>query len=189
MEQVSRMDEIDVKRGAILTAASAALREASSLSMNSVAKQAGVGVGTVYRHFATPDALVLAVYEREIRALLDSVPELLEKHPVAEAFQLWVVDHLAHYFTVKNGLVNALRGSSEIPTTRDNVFVLLSSAVRTLLAAGIAEGTIRSDIDSDVIVRGLGGLLLDFDRDRQSDAEQLVQILWRGMLAPSPAEN
>ena len=177
------------KRAAIVTAASAALREGGSLSLNAVAKDAGVGVGTVYRHFATSDALVLAVYESEIRTLVDTSTELLREHPAETAFRLWVVDHLVHYFTVKNGLVAALRGSRGLDATRDSAFDLMCSAVGAILDAGVEGGSIRAGIDPGVVVRGLGGLLLDFDRDRRRDAEQLVDILWRGMLDQRSGER
>jgi len=83
----------------ILAAAAASLADTGEVSFNAIAKQAEVGVGTVYRHFPTPEALILAVYRREVRHIVEVVPLLLEKHAPDEALRLWVTDHVAHYFT------------------------------------------------------------------------------------------
>src|SRR5881275_1759117 len=93
----------------ILAAAAASLTRTGEVSFNAIAKQAEVGVGTVYRHFPTPEALILAVYRREVRHIVDVVPVLLEKHAPAEAFRVWVTDHLAHYMMTMKGLDDALR--------------------------------------------------------------------------------
>jgi AcrR family transcriptional regulator len=73
----------------ILAAAAESLARSGEVSFNAVAKRAEVGVGTVYRHFPTPEALILAVYQREVRHLVDVVPSLLEAHPPDRAFRIW----------------------------------------------------------------------------------------------------
>src|SRR3979411_187263 len=93
----------------ILAAAAESLAGSGEVSFNAIAKQAEVGVGTVYRHFHTPEALILAVYQREVTHLVDVVPALLETHPPDQAFRAWTTDHLAHYMMTKQGLANALR--------------------------------------------------------------------------------
>src|SRR3954470_19122846 len=103
----------------ILGVAAAALTGGGDLSFNAIAKAAGVGVGTVYRHFPTPEALVLAVYRREAEHLVDGVPALLGEHPPPEAFRVWVTDHLARYMMTKSGLAAALRPS---PGSHEDVF-------------------------------------------------------------------
>src|SRR3981081_560077 len=93
----------------ILAAAAESLAGSGEVSFNAIAKQAEVGVGTVYRHFPTPEALILAVYQREVRHLVDVVPSLLETHPPEQAFRIWTTDHRARYMMTKRGLVEALR--------------------------------------------------------------------------------
>jgi AcrR family transcriptional regulator len=93
----------------ILAVAAESLSRSVELSFNAIAKQAGVGVGTVYRHFPTPEALILAVYQREVRHLADVVPRLLAAHPPEVAFRVWTTDRLAHYMMTKRGLADALR--------------------------------------------------------------------------------
>ena len=78
----------------ILAAAAESLVESDEVSFNAIAKKAEVGVGTVYRHFPTPEALILAVYQRELQHLVDVVPSLLEAHPPEEAFRIWTTDSL-----------------------------------------------------------------------------------------------
>src|ERR671931_368570 len=80
----------------ILTAALESLTTSGEVSFNAIAKKAKVGVGTVYRHFPTPEALILAVYQREVRHLVDVVPTLLETNTPERAFRAWT-GHLARY--------------------------------------------------------------------------------------------
>ena len=100
----------DTRRGheRILAAATEALDTSGEVSFNAIAKRAGIGVGTVYRHFPTPEALVLAVYHREVRHLVDVVPDLLETSTPEQAFRAWT-GHLAHYVMTKRALATALR--------------------------------------------------------------------------------
>ncbi|MFL6143296.1 MAG: TetR/AcrR family transcriptional regulator, partial [Labedaea sp.] len=95
----------------ILTAALESLTTSDEVSFNAIAKKAQVGVGTVYRHFPTPEALVLAVYRREVQHLVDVVPTLLKKHTPEQAFRTWT-GHLARYMITKRGLAAALRSAT-----------------------------------------------------------------------------
>jgi AcrR family transcriptional regulator len=167
----------------ILVAATASLTTTGEVSFNAIAKQAEVGVGTVYRHFPTPEALILAVYQREVRHIVDIVPVLLEKHPPDEAFRVWVTDHLAHYMMTKKGLADALRTATasrgELPASAYEAMV---GAVSTLLAANAAAGTVRPGLAAVQVLRGLAGLLmLDPNGEWQRDAASLADLLWYGM--------
>ncbi|GAA0537155.1 TetR/AcrR family transcriptional regulator [Saccharopolyspora thermophila] len=170
----------------ILAAAAKSLACSSEVSFNAIAKQAGVGVGTVYRHFPTPEALILAVYQREVRQLVDVVPSLLEKHAPEQAFRVWTTDHLAHYVMTKRGLAKALRAATaaqgELPVVSARETMV--GAVATLLEANVAVGTVRADLDPETVLRGLGGLLmLDPGGNWRSQAASLVDLLWRGIRA------
>ena len=167
----------------ILAAAAESLATSDEVSFNAIAKKAGVGVGTVYRHFPTPEALILAVYQREVRHLVDVVPRLLETHTPEQAFRTWTTDHLAHYMMTKRGLANALRAATpshgELPA---NAYEALVGAVATLLKANVEAGTVRADLDPETVLRGLGGLLyLDRSGDWKSQTACLTDLLWRGM--------
>jgi AcrR family transcriptional regulator len=167
----------------ILAAAAESLARSGKVSFNAIAKKAGVGVGTVYRHFPTTEALILAVYQREVRHLVDVVPSLLETHPPEHAFRVWTTDHLARYMMTKQGLANALRGATashgELPA---NAYEAMVGAVSILLKANVEAGNVRADLAPETVLRGLGGLLyLDPSGDWQSHTTSLTDLLWRGM--------
>lgn len=171
----------------ILVAAATSLTCSGELSFNAIAKKAGVGVGTVYRHFPTPEALVLAVYRREVQHLIDVVPTLLRETSPQEAFRVWTTDHLARYMMTKRGLAEALRSaSSPHEDVAGKAYEAIAGAVATLLAANVEAGTVRADLEPETVLRGLAGLLqLDPRGDWRSQAEALTDLLWRGM-APRP---
>jgi len=102
----------------ILAAALEALTASGEVSFNAIARRAEVGVGTVYRHFPTPEALVLAVYRREVQHLVDVVPTLLETNTPEQAFRAWT-GHLARYMMTKQGLAAALRTAT---TSQEELF-------------------------------------------------------------------
>jgi AcrR family transcriptional regulator len=169
----------------ILVAAAKSLAKSDEVSFNAIAKQAGVGVGTVYRHFPTPEALILAVYQREVRHLVDVVPDLLEEHSPENAFRIWTTDHLARYMMTKRGLANALRNATasrgELPASAYEAMV---DAVSTLLKANVEAGAVRADLEPRTVLRGLSGLLhLDPDDDWHGQTASLTDLLWRGMRA------
>ncbi|GAA1657636.1 TetR/AcrR family transcriptional regulator [Fodinicola feengrottensis] len=166
----------------ILVVAAEALRRTGDVSYNGIAKLAGVGVGTVYRHFPTPEDLILAVYQREVNHLIDIVPTLLERQSPDNAFRVWVIDHLAHYMMTKRGLMTALRaGPGELPT---HTYKSLLDALDTLRKANVEAGLIRADLTVETLMRGLGGLMfLDPEGNWKADTKALVDLLWAGMRA------
>ncbi len=94
-------------RARILEAARTALAVSGNASMQSIAKRAGIGQGTLYRHFPSREALVLAVHRHDVQALVDAAPALLAAHPPFAALRLWC-DRLAAYGRIKHGLAGAL---------------------------------------------------------------------------------
>ncbi|MEB3365816.1 TetR/AcrR family transcriptional regulator [Saccharopolyspora mangrovi] len=170
---------------AILGVAAQSLACSERVSFNHIAKQAGVGVGTVYRHFPTPESLIIAVYRRELEHLGDVVPELLERHEPEQAFRTWVTDHLAHYMMTKRGLAKALAAATSSPAELPvNAHETLVEALSALLRANAEAGNLRPDLNPETVLRGLGGLLyLDPKRDWRTETSDLLDLLWRGMRA------
>ncbi|MGW4490086.1 TetR/AcrR family transcriptional regulator [Amycolatopsis sp. NPDC004368] len=168
----------------ILNAAAAALACSGVVSFNAIAKQAEVGVGTVYRHFPTAADLILAVYEREVAQLVEVVPTLLERLPPEQAFRVWATEHLARYLFTKRGLATALRATSSGATLPAHAYASLLDALDTLLKANVAAGTVRADLSVETVMRAMGGLLLlSPDEDWKAATETLVDLVWRGMRA------
>lgn len=168
---------------AILNTAARSLACSEQVSFNHIAKQAGVGVGTVYRHFPTTEALIIAVYQRELDHLGEVVPELLGRLEPEEALRTWVTDHLAHYMMTKRGLAKALVAATSSPAELPvNAHEKLINALTPLLRANAETGNIRPHLSPETVLRGLGGLFyLDPKGDWRAETAQLIDLIWRGM--------
>ncbi|MBB3665673.1 MULTISPECIES: TetR/AcrR family transcriptional regulator [Prauserella salsuginis group] len=172
----------------ILAAAAASLTRTGEVSFNAIAKQAGVGVGTVYRHFPTPASLILAVYEREVDHIVEAVPALLAEREPEVAFRTWIMDHLAHYMMTKRGLAEALRRVSataeESGSLPASAFDRMRCALSDLLRANVDAGKVRADTEVETVIRCLFGLFhLDPQGDWKTEVAKLTDVVWRGIRA------
>jgi AcrR family transcriptional regulator len=156
--------------------------EGADVTLDAIAKSAGVGIGTLYRHFPTREALVEAVYRDQLGRLCDSVPDLLSSQPAEAATRAWM-DNFIDYRAAKSGMVEALRavvasGGDPFAHSRG----LLLGAIDTLLKAGAAEGTIRSDVDPADVLSSLSGLTLVAGKPTERDtAGRLLDLLMDGL--------
>ncbi len=127
------------------------------VALEAVARSAGVGIGTLYRHFATREELVEAVYTAELDDVTDSADELLEQLPPEQALRAWILNY-AHFISAKRGMLATLRdgwasGRIATPATRQRI----TSTLAKLLTAGASTGSFRTDIDpEDLTVMLLG---------------------------------
>ena len=122
-----------------------------AVSLNTIARQAGVGPGTLYRHFPTREELILAVYNRDVARLVDSVPEVLARHPPLEAFRQWFRT-LAAYVRVKHGLGEALH-TAAVQDVVNQTYAPVVAAVGRLLRACADAGSLRDGLDpADVLL-------------------------------------
>jgi AcrR family transcriptional regulator len=138
-------------RASILEVAHDLLAESATVSMNEIAKRAGVGAGTLYRHFPTREDLILAVYRHDIGKLVDSVDDVLAAHPPLEAFTTWF-ETLAAYVRVKHGLGDALHNAA-VHDAINETYAPVEAAVGRLLDACVADGTVRPGLDpADVLL-------------------------------------
>ncbi len=138
-------------RERILEAAHDAFAESDDASLNSIAKRASVGAGTLYRHFPTREALILAVYRHDVQALVDSVTALLAEHEPLDAFRIWF-ERLADYVRIKHGLGEALH-SAAVQDIVNETYAPVTAAVGELLAACEAAGVMRPGLDpADVLL-------------------------------------
>ena len=167
-------------RASILEVAHDLLAESATVSMNEIAKRAGVGAGTLYRHFPTREDLILAVYRHDIGRLVDSVDEVLARHPPLEAFTTWF-ETLAAYVRVKHGLGDALH-SAAVHDAINETYAPVEEAVGRLLDACVADGTVRAGLDpADVLL--LMGFLWRVapGRDGLEQGRRLTQIVLDGI--------
>src|ERR1043166_3375707 len=117
-------------------------QDGADVTLDTIAKRAGVGIGTLYRHFPTREALVEAVYRNELARLCDAVDGLLETLPPDKAMRSWM-DHFADYMATKHGMADALRaviasGGNPFAESRER----LTAAITTFLDAGAEAGVL-----------------------------------------------
>lgn len=138
----------------ILDVAREALTADGDASLNSIAKAAGVGAGTLYRHFPNRESLVLAVYRAEVQRLVDGAAELLEQEAPLDALRHWF-EPLAAYIRLKRGLGDALTAANHAAVT-DETYGPVIGVIRLILRAGEADGTIRPGLDPDDVLLMMG---------------------------------
>jgi AcrR family transcriptional regulator len=145
-----RADAAD-NRDRIIQVARAVIANADEIKLNAIAKQAGVGQGTLYRHFPTREALLVEVYREEVDELVAVAPALLSEHEPLTALARWF-DRVVDYAQVKRGVFAAVEASVWQDLAAHSLGPI-GDALTIFLDAGKADGTIRSDIDvRDVIL-------------------------------------
>jgi AcrR family transcriptional regulator len=157
-------------------------QEGPDVTLDSIAKDAGVGIGTLYRHFPTREALVEAAYRNELARLCDAAAELLGAMPPDQAARAWM-DRFIDYMATKRGMADALRaviasGGDPFAQSRG----LLLGAITTLLQAGAAAGLIRSDVEpADVLASVSGVSLTAGDPAQRDQARRMLDLLMDGL--------
>ena len=171
-------------REQLLAAAVAAFsrEDAAEVTLESVAKAAGVGIGTLYRHFPCRETLVDAAYRSELAWLCESVPGLLAAMPADRAMGTWM-DLFIEYMTTKKGMSDALRmviasGGNPFAESRSRLLAAFSA----LLAAGAADGTLRADLDPADLLASMSGVsLVAATRAKREQAGRLLDLLMDGL--------
>jgi AcrR family transcriptional regulator len=163
-------------RERILEVARDALAASPDVSLNAIAKAAGVGPGTLYRHFPNREALVLGVYRHEIGQLVALAPALLKKHPPLVALRRWF-DRLAHYGRIKHGLADVLHAAMNEGVLSETYGPMVG-AIDLLLRAGEAAGSIRRGVDAEDVLLLMGFLWrIEPGRAGEARAERLLDLV------------
>jgi AcrR family transcriptional regulator len=163
-------------------------QDGPEVTLDSIAREAGVGIGTLYRHFPTREALIEAAYRSELARLCDSVPGLLAAGPPDTALRTWM-DRFVDYLATKRGMADALRaviasGGNPYAPSR----AALTGAVTDLLAAGAAAGLIRDDIAPADVLASLSGVSLSAGApDQRDQAGRMLDLLMDGLRYRAPA--
>jgi AcrR family transcriptional regulator len=166
----------------ILQVAHDAFGESGTTSLNEIAKRAGVGPGTLYRHFPTREALILAVYRRDVQRLVDSVDDLLRTHAPLDAFRVWF-QTLADYIRVKHGLGEALH-SAAVQDAINETYAPVVTAVGRLIDACAADGSLRSDVDPADVLLLMGFLWRAADGpEGKNQARRIMNLVVEGLQA------
>ena len=151
-------------------------------SLEAVARTAGVGIGTLYRHFPTREALFEAVYLREVQQLADLAEQLKQKAQPVEALRQWMRS-IVKFVATKKGMSTALAlaayKNSELFSYSFNQ---LTRSVRSLLDRAIAAGEIRADISPEDLLRALIGMCYMHDQPGwQTSVLRLVDVFIDGL--------
>ncbi len=170
-------------RDRLLGAAKASFASAGAdVSLEEIARRAGVGIGTLYRHFPTRDAIVEAVYRREVEQLSDAANRLTKTLPPGEALHAWMrlfIDYIATKRVITPALKAMVGGAPQLYAS--------SGARITDATAGMVErartaGEIRADADPADLLRALAGFThLNAGAGWEASARRLIDILMDGL--------
>ncbi|MBV9560421.1 MAG: TetR/AcrR family transcriptional regulator [Bradyrhizobium sp.] len=159
-------------------------------SLEAVARRAGVGIGTLYRHFPTREALFEAVYRREVEQLSDLAARLQSEAAPVEALRLWLRANV-EFVATKKGMAAALAiatsGTSELTIFS---FARLTKAVGGLLARAVAAGDVRADVSAEDLLRTLVGMCLLHDQPGwQAGVVRMLDVLIDGLRVSAPTRR
>jgi AcrR family transcriptional regulator len=144
-----------------------------------IAEKAGVGLGTLYRHFPQRADLIAAVFRREIDACADAAPVLARENAPFEALAKWMQRYAA-FVGAKRGLAKALHsGDPAFDALPAHFDARLRPALRTLLDA--AAGQVRADVDPDELLGAVASLCMSSHNDGPGRAERMVALLVDGL--------
>jgi AcrR family transcriptional regulator len=169
-------------RARVLAAAQAVFASGGAdASLGAVARQAGVGIGTLYRHFPTRQALFDAVYRHEVQRLVE-LADTLKSEPPVEALRQWMYANV-EFIATKKGMSAALAQAAQAKSELMIVSVeRLSQALGTLLKRATTAGAIRTDLAPADLLRTLVGLCYVHENPGwQRNVLRVVDILIAGL--------
>jgi AcrR family transcriptional regulator len=180
-----RKPRADVERNRVRlleTAQAAFAEKGSGASLNQIARTAGVGAGTLYRHFPTRDALVAAVYRNETEQLVAAADRLAEMHPPVAALREWLllfVDYIATKHGMHEVLNSIVGGTSDLYSAST---AQVKQAIAKLVDRAVASGDIRLSLDPLDLLRALAGVAnVGLGPDGERAAKRLVDVLIAGI--------
>lgn len=187
-EQPARPKRADARRNeqALLDAAAAVfVRSGVEAPVREIAAEAGVGTGTIYRHFPTRADLVVAVYRHQVEVCAEAGPTLLAGGGSPHAALGRWIDLFVDFLVTKHGLAAAMRSDDGGFDGLHAYFLdRLVPVCAQLLAAAVAAREIGSGVDAYQLMRGIGNLCVGADNDPRYDARRLVGLLIAGLIQP-----
>ena len=164
------------------TAKAAFADSGADVPLDDIARRAGVGIGTLYRHFPTRDAIVAAVYRREVQQLAGAATALLAERPAGEALHCWMrlfVDYIATKKVIAVALADIARNATDLYATSG---AQVTDAMVLLVNRAAAAGDIRPDIDPQDLLRALVGFTYgNATPGWQASALRLIDLLMDGL--------
>jgi len=176
-----RTDALRNRERILDVAKEAFTRSGANASLDDIAKEAGVGAGTLYRHFPTRDALIEAVYRTEVEKLAAAEKEFTESLPPIEALRAWMllfIDCIAAKQIIAPALNTFVGGASKL---YESSRTQIQGAIDSLVKRAIRSGDIRKDLEPFDLLRALIGVSnVASSPDWQQSAKRLVDILISG---------
>jgi AcrR family transcriptional regulator len=175
-------------------ASEAFARDGIDTSLEEIARTTGVGIGTLYRHFPNRDALLEAVFRRNVDDIAAQADELLETLPADQALAEWM-GRFVRYVATKKGLATHLKS---VVSHDAEIFAYskdrMDSVMRRMVEAGQREGTIRLDVNHEDVLKGLSGVCMMSDVPGWQDqacrvSGLLMDGLRFGLPAPTQAKT
>ena len=190
-DETTRKPRVDAERNRdrlLVTAKRAFAKKGTGASLEEIARETGVGIGTLYRHFPTRDALVAAVYRNETEQLASAAHTLSAEHPPLEALRRWM-NLFVDYMATKRGLASVLDalagGTSALYADSTEQ---MTAALRMLMDRAVASGEAKLDLDALDLLRAVAGVGQGgAGEDWVVNAKKVVEILVAGIRAPSAA--
>jgi AcrR family transcriptional regulator len=167
-----------------LLAAAASVFVASGVEapVRDIAAAAGVGMGTIYRHFPTRADLIVAVYRHQVDACAEAGPALLASSSTPHAALAQWIDLFVDFLTTKHGLAAALQSDkARFETLHADFLDRLVPVCGRLLDAAAGAGEIRPGTEAYAILRAVGNLCVGADGDARYDARRMVHLLIAGL--------
>jgi len=146
-----------------------------------IAERAGVGLGTVYRHFPQRSDLIVAVFQTQVDACADAASEIARKYEPGDALARWMQRYV-DFFATKRGLAAALHSGDPAYTALPVYFEKrLQPALKTLLDAAVAAGIVRPGIEAGDLLRAVGNLCRGVHGEEPVYARRMVELLVDGL--------
>jgi AcrR family transcriptional regulator len=184
--QKSRAPRADARRNRerlLATALKLFTSSREEVTLSAVAEGAGVGIGTLYRHFPTRDALVEAIYRDEVDRLADAAPALLAEMPPDQALETWLTRY-AGLMATKRGLAEAVRsvfesGAEASAYSRER----MREAIAPLLAAAVGSGKVRGDVKAEDVLLAVAATTwaLAGQGDWQTRVRPVLRLIMDGL--------
>ncbi|MFD8349766.1 TetR/AcrR family transcriptional regulator [Streptomyces coelicoflavus] len=156
-----------------------------TVPLEGIARGAGVGIGTLYRHFPTREALVEAVYAAELDDVTDGASALLDRLPPERALRAWM-ERYAEFVATKRSMLNTLHsawasGRLATPATRERI----TAAIGVILTEGVRTGSLRADVAPDDVTAMLLGVFLSTAADDEPErTHRLLDLVVDALRAP-----
>ncbi len=163
-------------------AAAAFITSGVDVPVRDIAAKAGVGVGTIYRHFPTRADIIVAVYRHQVEACAEAGPTLLAKARSPHAALARWINLFVDFLVTKHGLAEALQSDDVAFEALHAYFVdRLVPVCAQLLDAAAEAGEIRRDVEAYELLRGVGNLCIGAGNDPRYDARRMVELVIAGL--------